>query len=152
PAEAAAPEALRTLREKIEIHRKQENETRRIGVSPHAPYTVSRALFERVRDYARREALRMTTHVSESREEIAFVRDGTGPFAESHMNRHIEVVPRGCGPVAYLDRLGLLGPDMLLAHAIETEPADFDRLRETGTHVVHCPRSNAYLGHRVAPI
>jgi cytosine/adenosine deaminase-related metal-dependent hydrolase len=37
-------------------------------------------------------------------------------------------------------------------HAIETDKADLDRLRDTGSFVVHCPKSNAKLGHRIAPV
>lgn len=104
------------------------------------------------RDYARREGLRMTAHIAESRDETSFVRDGEGPFAEAHRKRGIEVVPRGCSPVGHLDRLGMLGPDMLLIHAVEVDSADLERIRETGTFVVHCPKSNEYLRHRVAPV
>jgi 5-methylthioadenosine/S-adenosylhomocysteine deaminase len=152
PAEPAADEALRGLRQKVERYRPQESGTQRVGVSPHAPYTVSKTLYERVRDYARHERLPMTAHIAESRDETSFVRDGAGPFAESHRKRGIDVVPRGCSPVAYLDRLGLLGPDMLLVHAIETDAQDLARIRETGSFVVHCPKSNAYLGHGVASV
>jgi len=152
PSESTAQEALQALQGKVSLHRQKETETQRIGISPHAPYSVSAKLFNIVRDYAHREGLRMTSHVAESRDETSFVRDGAGAFAESHRRRGIDVVARGCSPVEYLDRLELLGPDMLLAHAIETDLANLDRLRETGTFVVHCPRSNAYLGHRVAPV
>ena len=152
PAETAAPEALRALQEKVEVHRRQETSTQRVGVSPHAPYTVSKRLYESVRDYARHDGLRMTAHIAESHDETLFVQDGAGPFAESHRKRSIDVVARGCPPVEYLGRLGLLGPDMLLVHAVETTSGDLDRIRESATHVVHCPKSNAYLGHRVAPV
>jgi 5-methylthioadenosine/S-adenosylhomocysteine deaminase len=152
PAEASAPEALRALQEKVERHRRRETATQRVGVSPHAPYTVSKQLYQNVRDYARHEGLRMTAHIAESRDETQFVRDGEGLFAAAHLKRNIPVAPRGCGPVAHLDSLGLLGSDMLLVHAIETDASELDRMRATGSFVVHCPRSNAYLGHRVAPV
>jgi 5-methylthioadenosine/S-adenosylhomocysteine deaminase len=152
PAEGAAVEAMAGLSEKVARYRRQETATQRVGVSPHAPYTVSRKLFEEVREFARREGLRMTSHLAESREETAFVQDGAGPFAEAHRKRGIEVVARKCSPVAYLDREGLLGPDMLLVHAIEVDRQDLERVRETGSFVVHCPRSNSYLRHRVAPV
>jgi cytosine/adenosine deaminase-related metal-dependent hydrolase len=152
PAETTASEAMRALQEKVSRHREQETQVQRIGVSPHAPYTVSAKLFGSVRDYARKEGLSMTSHIAESRDETLFVRDGAGAFADSHQKRGIGVVAHGCSPVRYLDRLDLLGRDMLLAHAIETDTADFDRLQETRTSVVHCPRSNAYLSHGVAPV
>jgi aminodeoxyfutalosine deaminase len=152
PAPEIAGQALQSLREKVKLQRQHETPTRRIGISPHAPYTVSLSLYEGVRDYARSEGLRMTAHIAESPDETLFVRDGAGPFAESHRQRNIDVAPRGCLPVAYLDRLGLLGPDMLLVHAIETDRSDLKRIRDTGTFVAHCPKSNAKLGHRIAPV
>jgi cytosine/adenosine deaminase-related metal-dependent hydrolase len=152
PSIEASTEALARLRHKVARSRLQETETQRIGVSPHAPYTVSYNLYEGVRDYARREGLLMTAHIAESREETSFVRDGSGPFAESHRKRNIEVVARNCSPLTYLNRLGMLGPDMLLIHAVETDASDLDSIRDTGSPVVHCPRSNAKLGHRIAPV
>ena len=152
PAEEAAPGALSALQEKVDQHRKRETSTQRVGVSPHAPYTVSKPLYEGVRDYARRESLPMTAHIAESGDETLFVRDGTGPFAAAHGKRDIVVVARHARPVAYLDKLGLLGPDMLAVHVIEIDAEDLQRLRETGTFVVHCPKSNAFLGHGVARV
>jgi cytosine/adenosine deaminase-related metal-dependent hydrolase len=152
PAEGTAAESLRGLQAKVRDYRRQETETRRIGISPHAPYTVSKPLYEAVRDFARSEALLLTAHIAESPDETQFVRDGTGHFAEAHRKREIEVTPRQLSPIAYLDSLGLLGPDMLLVHAIETEDQDLRRIRDTGASVSHCPRSNAKLGHRVARV
>lgn len=152
PSESVVAESMKGLTEKIDNHRLRESESQRIGVSPHAPYTVSRPLYEAVRDYARAESLRMTAHIGESREETAFVRDGAGPFAEAHEKRGIPVSARRMMPVAYLERLGLLGPGMLLVHAVEADDRDIDRLRDTGSFVVHCPKSNAKLGNATARI
>ena len=152
PDPATASESLRNLRNKVDSYRPQETATMRIGVSPHAPYTVSRKLYESVRDYARHEGLRMTAHGAESREETRFVRDGGGPFADAHRMRGIEVVPRRCTPIAYLNQMGVLGPDMLLVHAIESDSQDLDMLASSGTFVAHCPRSNEMLGHALADI
>jgi 5-methylthioadenosine/S-adenosylhomocysteine deaminase len=152
PAESVVAESMMGLVEKVDRYRSGESATMKIGVSPHAPYTVSRPLYEAVRDYARKESLRMTAHVAESRDETGFVRDGAGPFAAAHAKRGIEVTPRRCMPVAYMDSLELLGPDMLLVHCVETNERDMDRLRDTGTFVVHCPKSNAKLGNGTARI
>ncbi len=152
PDEAQASDSLRSLQFKVAEYRAQQTETRRIGISPHAPYTVSKDLYERVRDYARSERLPMTAHIAESREETLFVRDGAGHFADAHRKREIEVVPRRLSPIAYLDSLRLLGPDMLLVHAIETDADDLRRIRAAGASVSHCPRSNAKLAHGVARV
>ncbi len=152
PADSVAVESMKGLVSKVDRYRLEESTTMKIGVSPHAPYTVSRPLYESVREYARKECLRMTAHVAESRDETGFVRDGAGPFAAAHAKRNIEVTARRCMPVAYMDALGLLGPDMLLVHCVEANERDLDRLRDTGTFVVHCPKSNAKLGNATARI
>src|SRR5206468_3301419 len=64
----------------------------------------------------------------------------------------IDVTARHCMPVAYLESLSLLGPDMLLVHGVETDDRDLDRLRDSGTFVVHCPKSNAKLAHATARV
>src|SRR5216684_1799609 len=53
----------------------------RLGVSPHAPYTVSEPLYRAVAEFARRAGLRLAVHLAESREEMALVRHGTAPLA-----------------------------------------------------------------------
>ena len=152
PAEAQADESLSGLTKKIDAYRSNQTETQRIGVSPHAPYTVSAKLFRDVNDYARHEDLRLTTHIAESKEEGLFVRQGAGPFAERLRQRGIPVTAQGCSPIAYLDRLGLLRPEMLLAHTIDLDDTDFEILRNRRPAIVHCPKSNAKLAHGIARI
>jgi cytosine/adenosine deaminase-related metal-dependent hydrolase len=152
PAEDMAAESLRGLQGKVAAYRSQATETQRIGISPHAPYTVSKRLYELVRDFARAENLPMTAHIAESSEETKFVRDGQGHFADAHRKRGIEVTARHLSPVPYLDSVGLLGPDMLMVHVIEAEEGDLRRIRDRGASVSHCPKSNQKLGHGVAPV
>src|SRR5207248_2700231 len=70
----------------------------RLGVSPHAPYTVSEPLYRAVAQFARREQLPIAVHLAESREETALVKDGAGAFAEALRARGIAVLPRGRSP------------------------------------------------------
>jgi 5-methylthioadenosine/S-adenosylhomocysteine deaminase len=74
PADSVAPESMARLRTKVENFRKDETETLKVGVSPHAPYTVSRTLYEMTAEYARNNSLLMTAHIAESRDETVFVR------------------------------------------------------------------------------
>jgi 5-methylthioadenosine/S-adenosylhomocysteine deaminase len=108
----------------------------RIGISPHAPYTV----------------LPICIHAAESQAEAELIRSGTGPFAEMYRRRGIEwTVPAGSS-VAYLDNLGILGRDTLLVHGIQVSASDRALIRARGVAWAHCPKSNAKLGAGVAPL
>jgi 5-methylthioadenosine/S-adenosylhomocysteine deaminase len=52
--------------------------------------------------------------------------------------------------VAWLDRLGVLGPSTLVIHAVQLDDADLDILRVRNVAVAHCPLSNARHGHGAA--
>jgi len=150
PADYQADQALAELMRKIDGYRALQTDTLRVGVSPHAPYTVSAKLYEAVNRYSERENLRMTTHIAESEDEGMFVRWGAGVFGERWTERGIPLSPAGCSPVAYIDGLGLLRPETLLVHAIDLEDADLEILRQKRPSLAHCPKSNAKFGHGVA--
>ncbi|HLU47794.1 MAG TPA: amidohydrolase family protein, partial [Planctomycetota bacterium] len=152
PDPAKAQESLAGLRESLALHREALRSNRiTLGVSPHAPYTVSAPLFQAVTRLALEERLPMTTHAAESRAERDFVRDGTGPFARFLESRGIDREPPGCSTIAWLDELGCLEAKPLLVHAIQCDAEDLRRIVESGSAVAHCPKSNAKLGHGIAP-
>lgn len=150
PSQAAA--ALDAVTRKIESYRIGETPALRVGVSPHAPYTVSEELFRGVSALSGKKGWPVAIHVAESAEETAFVRDGTGPFAENHRVRGIRVTPRGTGPLEHLDALGVLDSSTLVIHAIHAAPAMIATLAERGVALAHCPKSNMKFGHGIAPI
>src|SRR5439155_1490830 len=103
-----------------------------LGVSPHAPYTVSTPLYRAVASLARREHFPLAVHVAESREETMLVRDGAGPFAEALWSRDIAVERQDCSPVQYLERLGVLSPDTLCIHCVQVDAEDVRALGRNG--------------------
>ncbi len=124
-----------------------------LGVSPHAPYTVSEPLYRAVADLARRDALPLAVHLAESRAETMLVRDGTGLFAEALRARGFAVRAHNCSPVQYLVQLGVLASDNCLAiHCVQVDERDIDTLRQAGVGLAHCPRSNRAHGHGTAPL
>ncbi len=58
----------------------------------------------------------------------------------------------GCSAVEYIDRFGLLGPQMTLGHGVWLNASDIDRLAETGTCVCHNCSSNFRLRSGVAAL
>ncbi|HYT05860.1 MAG TPA: amidohydrolase family protein [Gemmatimonadales bacterium] len=126
----------------------------RLGVSPHAPYTVSEPLYRAVADLARSLGVPAAMHLAESREETALVRDGSGPFADALRARGITVTARGCSPVEYLLGLGVLrrATGWLCIHCVHVDDHDIRVLADAGVAVAHCPRSNRAHGHGAAPL
>jgi cytosine/adenosine deaminase-related metal-dependent hydrolase len=151
PDPAQAAESLAELRAAVEGMRQLETDRVRVGVSPHAPYTVSDALFAATAEYARAERLPMAVHAAESAAERALVVEGAGDFAPGLRARGIATPPRGRSTVELLDRLGVLSARPLLIHCVDVGDDDVRRLADAGCAVAHCPVANAKLGHGVAP-
>ncbi len=124
----------------------------RIGVSPHAPYSVSGPLFSRVARFAKREGLPIAVHLAESKEETELVGEGGGPFATSWRERGIPEISPARSPVAYLNGLGVLDASPLTIHAVQTDPDDAELLALHGCAVALCPRSNMRHGHGTPPV
>lgn len=152
PHPADCDRSMRELRAKLALLEPKTTPLVRLGVSPHAPYTVSDALFEAVRDLTSDSRLPVAVHTAESAEEETFVIEGSGAFAEAHRRRNIPVTARAESPVALLERAGLLRANTLLIHAVRTREADVARIARQRCAIAHCPASNARLGHGVAPL
>ncbi len=146
-------ESMSALRQRVAELRRFTSDRVRLGVSPHAPYTVSGALYRAVAEFAEREALPIAVHLAESEAESELVRGGAGPFAEAWALRGIPLpAAAGCSPVAWLDAHGVLGERTLAIHLVRAEVEDVSRLRRSRTAVAHCPLSNRRHGHGAAPL
>jgi 5-methylthioadenosine/S-adenosylhomocysteine deaminase len=97
------------------------------------------------------ENLPLMMHAAETQMEVSFINDGSGPFAEGLRSRGIGWHALGVSPIQYLKDCGVLDTRPLLAHCIHVDDKDIATLKATDTRVAHCPKSNAKLGHGVAP-
>lgn len=146
-----ANENFEKLKAKIARLREQETTLVKCGVSPHALYSVCAPQLEMISRFARDEGLPLMMHAAETGMEVSLLRDGCGPFADGLRNRGIEWQAPGVSPIQYLNDHGVLETHPLLAHCIHVDEADIATLKQTGTKVAHCPKSNAKLGHGIAP-
>jgi len=152
PDPASCDQSLAELGHALGHLRPLASERLRIGVSPHAPYTVSAPLYRAVADLARRERLPVAVHLAESPEETQLIRDGAGPFADALRARGIAVEPHHCSPVQFLVQRGVLASGVLCIHCVQVDDADIRSLREAGAVVAHCPLSNRAHRHGTAPL
>jgi cytosine/adenosine deaminase-related metal-dependent hydrolase len=152
PDPANAGESIKGLRERVAGLRYLETPLVRVGVSPHAPYTVSDELFRATTDLAKELRLPMAIHVAESQVEHDLVVNASGSFADGLRGRGIDVTARGRTPIDLLSKLGVLDVKPLLIHCVRVDDDDIRRIASSGSSVAHCPASNAKLGHGIAPI
>ena len=128
----------------------------RLRLAAHAPYSVSPALFAALRAAADRERLwPLSVHVAESREELEFLRSGTGAWREILEERgrwDPGWAAVTASPVEYLDRLGWLGTRTMLVHGVQLTDAELGRIARAGATLVTCPRSNHHTGAGSPPI
>jgi cytosine/adenosine deaminase-related metal-dependent hydrolase len=135
-------ERFEPMRERIEDVLSDEV---RLGISPHAPYTCTIALYRA----AAALELPVATHLAESVAETEFLRAGTGAWASFS---EMLVPPLGTTGVRALADAGLLGPNVIAAHCVEVDDEEIALLAEHDVAVAHCPRSNGILGCGVAPL
>lgn len=101
----------------------------RFAMAFHAVYSVSEEMMLWTADFARRHGLRLHIHLSETRQEVRDCMEAHG----------------GLSPVAYLDRLGILGGDTIAAHCVWLSEDDVRILGERKVNCVHNINSNAKL-------
>lgn len=152
PAPAQAEQAIHDLRKRIAGLTAATSDRVRLGVSPHAPYTVSDELFARVASFAKSEQLPVATHAAEAEVEELLVREGLGPFAAGLRSRGIPTSPRGTSTIDLLARTGLLDCAPLLIHAVRLSDSDMQLVGDSGSAIAHCPIANGRLGHGIARI
>ena len=118
-----------------------------IGVSPHAPFTVSDNLLAAVGSLAHIQARPIAMHVAESHEEMQYLLDGHGPLADNLRGRGIHVAARGKTPVRWALEGGLEPLAPLLIHCVHADKRDYAAIAACGGSVAHCPISNQLLGN-----
>jgi cytosine/adenosine deaminase-related metal-dependent hydrolase len=125
----------------------------RPSIAPHAPYSVSPELFRAIARAAGDKPV--TVHLGESSDELQLLRDGTGAWRE--LLGQLAVWndawrPPACGPVEYLEQLGLVTGRLLAVHCTHMDDGELARLGRAGSTIVTCPRSNKWTGAGTPPI
>ncbi|MDP1889937.1 MAG: amidohydrolase family protein [Gemmatimonadaceae bacterium] len=152
PDPALVDASMSGLRASVDAMRLLETPLVRVGVSPHAPYSVSDALFEAVAAYAAAEGLPVAVHIAEGEDESMLVERAQGPFADFLRARGVDVEPRARSPITLLERCGVLATRPLLIHAVRADAPDIAAMARHQCAVAHCPASNAKLAHGIAPL
>ncbi|MGC4080714.1 MAG: amidohydrolase family protein [Vicinamibacterales bacterium] len=128
----------------------------RASLAAHAPYSVAPLVFRAIRQaMAQRPLLPCSVHLAESRDESEFMATAGGEwrrFLEEVGSWDPAFVAPGVSPVHYLDDAGFLDGRVLAVHGVQMDDRDLARLRERGTTLVTCPRSNQHTGAGTPPV
>ncbi|QGJ68918.1 Aminodeoxyfutalosine deaminase [Planctomycetales bacterium 10988] len=127
------------------------NSRLRQGLSPHAPYSVHPQLFEGLMELAVRYRVPVAMHLAETKEELEFLRFGTGPFREVLERLGVWEETsffHGKKPLDYLERL-FQAVQSLVVHGNYLSPEELTFLGERRDRmaVVFCPRTHCYFEH-----
>jgi len=118
-----------------EYHDAKPRAMTRIALAPCSPFSVTDNLMRKTAELAREHAVRLHTHLAETKDEDKYC---------------LEMY--GCRPVEYLRKLGWLGADVWLAHCVHLNEHEVNTFAYTRTGVAHCPSSNFRLGSGTAPV
>lgn len=122
----------------------------RIGLTPHAPYTVDLDGYRQSVQIARQRQLPLATHLAETPQEGAFLKDHSGMFRVTweRIGQWAAGVPTfDGGPIDFAQAVGLLEYPTLLAHVNYCDDREMELLASGRGSVVYCPRTHAYFGH-----
>jgi len=134
--QTSTDEALAESERLLEQYHRSFDDRIRYAVTPRFTPTCTEACLRGARDLAdREEKVRIHTHASENEGVVEFVDEEYGTT-----------------DIEWLDRVGITGEDVVLAHVILTTEREREILAETGTHVCYCPSSNMKIGAGIAPI
>jgi 5-methylthioadenosine/S-adenosylhomocysteine deaminase len=103
--------------------------------APHSIYTCSKKTLQDAATLARKYHAPILIHVAEMKKE----------WEDSEKTN-------GMSPVQYLDKIGVLGPDVVAAHCIFVDEADRKLLAQRGVGCVHNPSSNMMIASGVSPV
>lgn len=121
----------RSIRESEELFASMGRYSDRLSyaIGPHAIYTVSGELLKWAHEFATANNILVHLHLSETQGEVE---DSIKNFGDT--------------PVRYLHKLGILSPNLVIAHGIYVDEGEIALLADHGVSVIHNPASNMKLG------
>ncbi len=118
-----------------EYHDPKPGSVTQIVLAPCSPFSITGDLMKESAALARQYGVRLHTHLAETEDEEQFC---------------IELF--GHRPVAYMEAVNWIGPDVWFAHSVHMNESEIGLYAESGCGVAHCPNSNMRLASGIAPI
>lgn len=126
--------ALEKSRQLYESFHGRANNRIQYAFCPRGTRNATDELWQEVAQIAREKQIRVHSHAAENKAQTKRLSE----FGGSEVN--------------YLHKMGVLGPNLILAHAIWLTDQELELLTESGTHIAHCPSANFKLASGIAPV
>jgi aminodeoxyfutalosine deaminase len=143
-------ERAEVIAEEVETILKTHTSNYNLGIAPHAPYSVSAKLWQRLDQLAKQYGCLLSTHLAETDEEVQFIEKGGGPLVGLLKDRQAFDmswrVP-GTTPARYLKSLDVLN-GIVAVHCNFIDD-DMDAVQAA----VFCPKSTHWFGRtQILPV
>jgi len=124
------------IKRSLEIYEnRQEHDLITWTWAPQGPYTVTDPVFKKIKTLADETNLKIHLHLHETQDEL-----------------NIDLGKYGKRPIQRLHDMGILSEKLIAVHMVHISDEEMQIVKDTGTHVVHCPASNLKLASGFAPI
>lgn len=128
-------ESLQQSVDLLEKWHQSENSRIQYAFTPRFVLSCSEELLKEVVVLSAQYGVKIHTHASENKGEIALVEK-----------------EKGMRNILYFEHLGLASPDLILAHCIWVNDEELAVLKKRQVKVVHCPSCNFKLASGIAPV
>jgi 5-methylthioadenosine/S-adenosylhomocysteine deaminase len=135
PTGWASDENTYFIKAKETLQNGPQHELITYAVAPHAPYTVSNNSLEQIKKLSDEHDLQIHMHVQETAFEC-----------EESVKQYNK------RPLARLHELGLLSDKFINVHMTCLTDEEIELVKETSSHIVHCPESNLKLASGFANV
>ncbi|TSC53153.1 MAG: 5-methylthioadenosine/S-adenosylhomocysteine deaminase [Parcubacteria group bacterium LiPW_39] len=125
------PAAIEKIYRKLKCQATQKIQ---VTLAPHSIYAVSKETLIWCKNFADKNNLLLHIHLSETEKEVKDC-----------------LRQQGCRPVEYLEKIGFLGHNVIVAHACWLNDKEIKILAKKGVNIAHCPTSNLKLASGVMP-
>jgi cytosine/adenosine deaminase-related metal-dependent hydrolase len=128
-------DAIDTNEDLIQRFHGAHNDRVRIWTSPIGHTMTSDALLQGLKALADRHQTGMTMHLSSWMEDV-----------QGYLER------TGMRPVKYYHQLGVLSPNVVLAHMVNLDDEEVELVLETGVKIAHCPTTAGWFGYGLSQV
>jgi len=127
------------------------------SIVPHAPYSVSKALFKEINDLSKHAENKCCMHNQESKEENTFFRYKTGKFVDFYKDLNLDIdyfKPQAKNSVQSIILLLPKDKELMLVHNTYTSLKDIYFIRRTDRNITwcFCPNANLFIENRLPKI